>query len=226
MICYTINQLTLLWYATSYYDFYYYYWAVPFIPIPLPEKVIQTFSCTILLYKFVLQIGMGMGINGTAQLLLAAYLHEDLRVLLATEAFEAGRAITIIMIIIMVSIVICCMINIIIIISSIIISSSSSDNDNSSSSSSSSNIKLRGRPRGRRAPLRARDECGGGRLAPRRVCMCIYIYIYICMYIYICIYTYMYMFIYMYTYIYIYTYIYVYTYIGTPQRRRTSRWRP
>ena len=48
------------------------YWAVPFIPIPLPEKVIQSSSCTILLYKFVLQtgLGMGMGINGTAQLLL------------------------------------------------------------------------------------------------------------------------------------------------------------
>ena len=43
-------------------------WAVPCIPIPLPEKVLQTSSCTILLYKFVLQtgLGMGMGINGTA----------------------------------------------------------------------------------------------------------------------------------------------------------------
>ena len=37
---------------------------MPFIPIPLPEKVIQTSSCTILLYKFVLQTGMGMDING------------------------------------------------------------------------------------------------------------------------------------------------------------------
>ena len=36
-------------------------WAVPFIPIPLPEKVLQTSSCTILLYKFVLQTGLGRG---------------------------------------------------------------------------------------------------------------------------------------------------------------------
>ena len=37
--------------------------------MPLPEKVIQTSSCTTLLYDFVLQtgLGMGMGINGTAQ---------------------------------------------------------------------------------------------------------------------------------------------------------------
>ena len=44
-------------------------WAVPFIPIPLPEKIIQTSSCTILLYNVVLQtgLGMGMGVNGTAQ---------------------------------------------------------------------------------------------------------------------------------------------------------------
>ena len=42
---------------------------MPFIPIPLPEKVLQTSSCAILLYRFVLQtgFGMGMGINGTAQ---------------------------------------------------------------------------------------------------------------------------------------------------------------
>ena len=42
--------------------------AVPFVPIPLPEKVLQTSSCAIFLYKFVLQtgLGMGMGINGTA----------------------------------------------------------------------------------------------------------------------------------------------------------------
>ena len=42
--------------------------AVPFVPIPLPEQVLQTSSCTILLYKFVIQngLGMGMGINGTA----------------------------------------------------------------------------------------------------------------------------------------------------------------
>ena len=44
-------------------------WAAPFIPIPLPEKVLQTSNYTILLYKFVLQtgLGMGMGINGTVQ---------------------------------------------------------------------------------------------------------------------------------------------------------------
>ena len=43
---------------------------MPFIPIPLPEKVLQTSSSTILLYKFALQtgLGIGMGINGTAQL--------------------------------------------------------------------------------------------------------------------------------------------------------------
>ena len=43
--------------------------AVPFIPIPLPEKVLQASSCTILLYTFGLLtgMGMGMGINGTAQ---------------------------------------------------------------------------------------------------------------------------------------------------------------
>ena len=37
--------------------------------MPMPEKVLQTSSCTILLYRFVLQtgLGMGMGINGTAQ---------------------------------------------------------------------------------------------------------------------------------------------------------------
>ena len=42
---------------------------MPFIPIPLPEKVPQTSSYTIWLHNFVLQtgLGMGMGINGTAQ---------------------------------------------------------------------------------------------------------------------------------------------------------------
>ena len=47
---------------------YYVSLAVIFIPIPLPEQVLQTSSCTILLYKFVLQtgLGMGMGTNGTA----------------------------------------------------------------------------------------------------------------------------------------------------------------
>ena len=40
-----------------------------FIPIPLPENIAQTSSCTILLYKFVIQtvLGMGMGMNVTAQ---------------------------------------------------------------------------------------------------------------------------------------------------------------
>ena len=39
-------------------------------PYPCPKKVLQTSSCVILLYNFVLQtgLGMGMGINGTAQL--------------------------------------------------------------------------------------------------------------------------------------------------------------
>ena len=40
-----------------------------FIPIPLLGKVIQTSSCTMLLYKCVIQIvfGMGVGMNVTAQ---------------------------------------------------------------------------------------------------------------------------------------------------------------
>ena len=39
------------------------------IPIPLPEKVIQTSSCTILLYNMFYKtvLGMGMGMNVTAQ---------------------------------------------------------------------------------------------------------------------------------------------------------------
>ena len=44
------------------------HWAVIFIPIPLPDKVQQTSSCTMLLYRLVLQtvLGMGMGMNVTA----------------------------------------------------------------------------------------------------------------------------------------------------------------
>ena len=40
-----------------------------FIPIPLPRKVQQTSYCTHLLFSYVLQTGlcMGMGMNGTAQ---------------------------------------------------------------------------------------------------------------------------------------------------------------
>ena len=40
-----------------------------FTPMPLPEKVLQTSSCTILFYEFVIQtvFGMGMGMNVTAQ---------------------------------------------------------------------------------------------------------------------------------------------------------------
>ena len=43
--------------------------AVVFMPIPLPGKVPQTSCCTHLLLKDVLQtgLGMGMGMNGTAQ---------------------------------------------------------------------------------------------------------------------------------------------------------------
>ena len=44
------------------------YRAVILVPIPLPEQVIEASSCAILLYKFVLQtvLGMGMGMNVTA----------------------------------------------------------------------------------------------------------------------------------------------------------------
>ena len=44
-------------------------WAVIFIPIPLPRKVIQTSCCTHMLLKSVIQtgLGMGMGMNRTAQ---------------------------------------------------------------------------------------------------------------------------------------------------------------
>ena len=40
-----------------------------FIPIPPPRKVIQTSCCTRLVLRHVLQtgLGMGMGMNGTAQ---------------------------------------------------------------------------------------------------------------------------------------------------------------
>ena len=44
--------------------------AVIFSPIPLPRKVLQTSYCTHLLLKDITQTGLGMGIgmNGTAQL--------------------------------------------------------------------------------------------------------------------------------------------------------------
>ena len=47
-------------------------WAVIFIPIPLPIQVLQTSYCTHLLFKDVLQtgLGMGMGMNGTAHSLI------------------------------------------------------------------------------------------------------------------------------------------------------------
>ena len=40
-----------------------------FVPIPLPRKALQTSYCTHLLFKDILQtgLGMGMGMNGTAQ---------------------------------------------------------------------------------------------------------------------------------------------------------------
>ena len=43
-------------------------WAVTFIPIPLPRKVLQTSCCTHLSFEDVLQTGLGMdmGMNGTA----------------------------------------------------------------------------------------------------------------------------------------------------------------
>ena len=44
-------------------------WAVIFIPVPLPEKVLRTSCFTHSFYKFVPQtiLGMGMGMNVTAQ---------------------------------------------------------------------------------------------------------------------------------------------------------------
>ena len=57
-------------------------WAVIFIPIPLPEQVIQTFSCTIPLYNCATQtvLGMGMGMNVTAQWTHGQKYVEHLRV--------------------------------------------------------------------------------------------------------------------------------------------------
>ena len=48
------------------------YWAVIFIPIPLPRQVLQTSYCTHLLSKDSIQtvFGVGMGMNGTAHLAL------------------------------------------------------------------------------------------------------------------------------------------------------------
>ena len=52
--------------------------AVIFIPIPLPEQVLQTFYCTQLFYRIVILTisGMGMGMNVTAQCRCAGQAEE------------------------------------------------------------------------------------------------------------------------------------------------------
>ncbi len=45
-----------------------------------------------------------------------------------------------------------------------------------------------------------------------RVCVCIYIYMYVCMYVYMCVYTYVYTYIYQHIHTHVYTWIYTHTY--------------